>query len=396
MQERAQTMEPETPAPREETPAAALVAPAPLVMAHPARCVTLRRAAKACQACVEACPAACLTVEGNAVTVNEAACVECGVCVSVCPSAVFELTRFGEGMLEDALDDALALHERVTVTCRRAPARAEGDTGPRVMVECLAVLGEVSLAMALQEGGEIELQAPCEKCQLVTGREVIESNVARARVLLSLMEGAGAVSFTLVEPGEGGVDAGGLSRRDVLRGFGRDLARAALSRLETLRRFEIPNGRLTAEMIPSRKRKLNRLIGGLARKEAELTEAGSPFRIVEVSQACEVKTCYACASYCPSQALRRVEEPQNVWLEFTGVKCLKCESCADLCPRGAISYRERFAVSALAAEPVLFNVAEKKQCVKCERPFTPKGSEVVCPACNKFGNFVKYLISDKT
>ena len=80
MQERAQTMEPETPAPREDIPATAPAAPAPppLVVAYPARCVTLRRAGKACAACVEACPTACLKVEGNAVTVNEAACVECG------------------------------------------------------------------------------------------------------------------------------------------------------------------------------------------------------------------------------------------------------------------------------------------------------------------------------
>ena len=47
------------------------------------RCVVVRNRNSSCRRCVRACPADAITVRGNNVTLDNAACVSCGACTVV-------------------------------------------------------------------------------------------------------------------------------------------------------------------------------------------------------------------------------------------------------------------------------------------------------------------------
>jgi NAD-dependent dihydropyrimidine dehydrogenase PreA subunit len=44
-----------------------------------------------CSACLDSCPVACLKMDGDKVTVDEAACIDCGACIGNCPTEALSI-----------------------------------------------------------------------------------------------------------------------------------------------------------------------------------------------------------------------------------------------------------------------------------------------------------------
>lgn len=365
-----------------------------LLSINPDACIYVRSGFSKCRICADFCPTGCLDLVDGSIAFNASACVECGICVTVCPSSVFALSRFGEGALLDALDEAYEKAPAVTLTCGKKKLTASDGSGPSVPAPCLAVLGEVHLVRLVLNGAQkVTLMAPCGECEVYSGADVIGWTVERASHLLgTLGENPSAITFEKIQTGKNALQpaASPVSRRSFLKDVGATLALKAISSLEAPIKPEVVNGRLSAVTLSLRRRKLNGVVSKTP-AEIELTEKDSPFRVVTIDSNCAA--CWACGSYCPTGALERDEMGEGVFIRFTVSKCVKCFDCAELCPEKALHYSESFPLSALRGGPVTLAYRPKMLCEACEKPFMPKGSETRCPACVKWEKFQGQLLS---
>lgn len=357
-------------------------------------CIYARSGFSKCRICADFCPTGCLDLADGSIAFNASSCLECGICVTVCPSSVFSLSRFGEGALLDALDEAYEKAPVVTLTCGRKGSPAFDGAQPSVPAPCLAVLGEVHLVRLAANGAEkVTLMAPCGECEVYSGADVIGWTVERASHLLGILGGnPSAITFEKAQTGEEALRpaASQVSRRSFLKDVGSTLALKAISGLEAPIKLEAPNGRLSAVMLSLRRRKLNSVVSK-APDGTQLTEKNSPFRVVTIDSKCTA--CWACGSYCPTGALARDEMGDGVFVRFTAAKCVKCFDCAGLCPEKALSYNETFPLSAVKDGPVTLVYRPKTLCEACEKPFMPRGSETRCSACVKWEKFQRQLFS---
>lgn len=357
-------------------------------------CIYVRSGFSKCRICADFCPAGSLTLVDGAIAFNASSCVECGICVTVCPSSVFSLSRFGEGSLLDRLDEAFEKAPVVTLTCGKKKLTASDGSELSAPAPCLAVLGEAHLVRLVANGAQkVTLRAPCAKCEVYDGADVIGWTVERASYLLGILgENPSAITFENAETGENAqqLATSQVSRRSFLRDVGSTLALKAISRLEAPIKPGVANGRLSAVTLSLRRRKLNGLVSK-APAGTGLTEKNSPFRVVTIDSKCSA--CWACGSYCPTGALARDEMNEGVFIRFTAAKCVKCFDCAELCPEKALSYDESFPLSALRDGAVTLVYRPKMLCEACEKPFMPKNFETRCAACVKWEKFQKQLFS---
>ena len=80
------------------------------------RCVVVRNRNSSCRRCVRACPADAITVRGNNVTLDNAACVSCGACTVVCPvEALVPLDPTDAELASGAARSASALDGTVVI-----------------------------------------------------------------------------------------------------------------------------------------------------------------------------------------------------------------------------------------------------------------------------------------
>lgn len=357
-------------------------------------CIYMRSGFSKCRICADFCPTTCLDLVDGSIVFTGSSCVECGICVTVCPSSVFSLSRFGEGVLLDALDEAHEKEPIVTLTCGKKKLMAADGSGPSVPAPCLAVLGEVHLVRLVTNGAQkVTLTAPCGECEVYNGADVIGWTVERASNLLGILgANPSAITFENIQTGKTALQsaASPVSRRSFLKDAGSKLALKAISSFEAPVKTEAPNGRLSPVMLSLRRRKLNAL-ASKAPDQTELTEKNSPFRAVTIDSNCAV--CWACGSYCPTGALERDEMGDGVYINFTASKCVKCFDCAELCPQKALSYHETFPISAVKDGPVTLVYRPKTLCEACEKPFMPNGSETRCSACAKWEKFQRQVLS---
>ncbi|MBF0291844.1 MAG: 4Fe-4S binding protein [Nitrospinae bacterium] len=365
----------------------------PLSINHEA-CIYMRSGFSKCRICVDFCPTTCLDLVDGSIVFTESSCVECGICATVCPSSVFSLSRFGEGALLDALDEAYEKDPVVTLTCGKKKLMAPDGSEPSVPAPCLAVLGEIHLVRLVANGAQkVTLTAPCAECEVYNGADVIGWTVDRASSLLGILGwNTSAITFDKTQASQRALQpvTSPVSRRSFLKDVGSKLALKAISSFEASVKTEVANGRLLPSNLSLRRRKLNAALAK-APEETQLTENNSPFRVVTVDSKCTA--CWACGSYCPTGALERDEMGEGVFIRFTASKCVKCFDCAELCPEKALHYSETFPSYAVKSAPSTLVYRPKTLCESCEKPFMPKGSETRCPACVKWEKFQRQLLS---
>ena len=267
----------------------------------PERCLLERGAVGGCTACLDACPKGAVDLSGNVVKIDEAACTGCGLCVQACPGTALE---YPLAPLQEALAKG-----RGTLRCSRAPGQGEE-------VLCLGRLTPGLLAWGASRIGPLTLvRGECRTCR-VGGPEVprrLERAAAEARRYYPDLR-----LRVTTEPQPGPA----LGRREVFRsllGATRRVAAEALPEPPP----ELAPG--DEEPLPAELR-LRRLA---ALRAGEVRWPG-----VRVREGCTL--CPVCQNACPTAAILRRREGEEMVLELELERCTGCAACVNSCPEGAV------------------------------------------------------------
>lgn len=341
-------------------------------------CVRHWNHASGCRLCADGCPTQAIALPpwesegaGQAVTLDPAACVECGYCLHACPTGVFTGRDETDRLLQTAA--ALPVRAEIDLACRYAPVR-EAEPGVDAIVEaggCLAALGAaayVGLAAAGVERIGVRVEG-CGQCPIGSLVTAIAQAAETAGVLA-------AIPITVKDaPTPGAVrkpvhatHARPISRRGLWQRLAGGGARPAAP---TPTEVEEPEG--GGKRLPSERKAL---LGALAELPAERRANGPAFPRLSVAATCTA--CQVCANVCPTGAILFAADGETFSLQFAPLACTDCGLCLQLCapqalqPAGKLAYDD--------AHPAVLHTGQQRECKRCRALFAGAGD--LCPACD--------------
>ncbi|HSP70903.1 MAG TPA: 4Fe-4S binding protein [Gaiellaceae bacterium] len=291
-----------------------------------------------CRLCVDACPHAALEAEPRRIVVDAARCDGCGLCVAACPRGAVDLPAASPAEYEARLDALLtAGADALVFSCRHA--RLDAASWAPVEVPCAAMVTPGWVLQALVHGAGTVAVVPCGDC--FCGDQT-ERRVSYLRELLTLLGDEHATARVQLRPE---AEPPGLP---------------PLARSRSPQRLSEPVA--TAEVL--------RGLGDVG----SLVHDASPLGLVEVSdEACTA--CGACATVCPTGALRLDQTAGDASISFDAAACVGCGRCALACPEaanGAIATERTTDLGALARGRVALKREPLVRCQSCGRPIAPR------------------------
>ena len=352
---------------------------------HPGRCLNHRHAGAHCTACVDACPAQAIALDGATPHLDTDACVRCGVCAAICPTDSFvapidyakKLCETVANLPQGPIALVCAVHPAPDVTTANITAAKE-----LVVVQhrrCLAALSVAHL-LDLSAGGRRSLwldDSPCAACPIGAAQQTLAHTVDAARTVL---HSSGLPSALLlhserpptadVQPRRVTLHDGAqpaISRRALLA-FLRPQRPAAQGTpfAHNLLQAGAPLSERLPQATPPSRRRLLTVMGALPATEAgELTTAGTPFGAVQVDGA-RCSGCGLCARFCPTGALHLTQADDRFALTFQPAVCIDCAICVVTCPEQAVSLGDTVSLAAILTDEVApLATGELVKCVGC-------------------------------
>ncbi|MGO8910303.1 MAG: 4Fe-4S binding protein [Bradyrhizobium sp.] len=332
-------------------------------------CVHSRSKLTGCHRCLDLCPTAAITPDGDHVKINSEVCAGCGQCAAACPT----------GAASYALPPADALLHKLRAML--LTYREAGGSNPVVLVHDSQHGSALIDALARHGDG-----LPANVLPL-TVNEVTQ--VGLEAVAASFAYGAAAMRFLLrAKPLH---DVSGLCQTiamaDVIvsgLGFlGRrvatvetndpDVLGEALRAIEPAPAVERP---ATFRTVGKRRDLLRLALQELHRVAPAPTDVialpqGAPFGTVTVNtDGCTL--CLSCVSACPTGALR--DNPERPVLKFVEDACVQCGLCQSTCPEKVITLKPQIDFRAARAPPLIIKEEEPALCMRCNKPFGVKST----------------------
>ena len=338
----------------------------PNVAVEQSYCLKVRNRNSHCSRCVDACPAACISIRDNKVSFEAALCMGCLSCTAVCPTGALRPKRQTDAALYSAAADVLAATPgQIVFACEALANAAKGAYDERflVKVKCVASIDVTALVHWASKGAEALILAcgDCancpmgEKCPGTAQRAVDTANLllatwnspARAKVVAKLPSNTrlteelgydpkrrGFFSDVRVEARKAAMDAGEVAMERALGGRKEE---SIISKIKVG-----ANGVLPLLDMPRRRRLLEAL-DALGEPADEMIGTDLFCQVVIDPEKC--KACRICATFCPAGALFKFHTKSGK----IGVKqkvrdCVGCRCCTEVCLHGALElYSEVFA-----------------------------------------------------
>ncbi len=306
----------------------------------------------ACTACRDVCPVDAITVHGATVRIGET-CRKCGLCVAACPTEVFASHKVEPMMLYDNIARVATAYEQCYITCTRALGRLPKEN--EILLPCVGALPRELWFNLLCEFPNISVYLPlgiCDRCRTVTGEEafsmaiadaeewsgesvgleVEESDLTREQKraykrsqFVSSVTQAGTRMVSRANPALAGAQA--VAKRL------QDHSRQITELQQTLEKAVGAQSTRNKRRLLTRKRRL--LMAGLQKYPDLADELLLAFPEVDSSR-CTM--CEDCVSACTVHALELSPEG---FVRLEPSYCVNCGACAEVCPEGAISMKER-------------------------------------------------------
>jgi ferredoxin len=335
----------------------------------PEICVHSRSRLTGCHRCLDLCPTAAITPDGDHVKINAEVCAGCGQCAAACPT----------GAASYALPPADALLHKLRAML--LTYREAGGSNPIVLVHDGQHGNALIDALARHGDG-----LPANVLPL-TVNEVTQ--VGLEAVAASFAYGAAGIRFLLrarplhdiiglsqtIAMADAIVSGLGFSGRRVaaIETDDPDVLGATLRAIEPAPAVEHPATFKTV----GKRRDLLRLALHELHKVAPapveviaLPEAAPLGAITVDTDGCTL--CLSCVSACPTGALR--DDPERPMLKFVEDACVQCGLCQSTCPEKVITLKPQIDFRAARAPARIIKEEEPALCIRCNKPFGVKST----------------------
>ena len=339
---------------------------------YPYRCVVMRNRNASCMRCAEACTSGAIAVTGDELTVDPELCVGCGTCATVCPTCALEARHPNDAELAQRAQGALAANDGVAVVVCDAKWEAAGGRVDPAKVARVTCLGRVeeSLICALAAQGATEIRlvhGDCASCARNVACETYELVVETANALLEVWDAPVRAELRSTLPmgvraqdepremlgigyDEGRraffADLGTVAGEAVAAGFAggaesqgaEDPDVPASGARQAARRMKVMDDGTLPHFVPDRRERLLDSLAELGEPAEGTLDTRLWGRVVIDPSTC--KSCYMCATFCPTGALRKFVDGADAGVEHIPGDCVKCRCCTDVCPTNALVLHE--------------------------------------------------------
>lgn len=351
----------------------------------PYRCVVMRNRNASCLRCAEACTSGAIAVTDDGLEVDPELCVGCGTCATVCPTCALEARHPNDAALYQQASQALAANNgRAVVVCDTRWEAAAGRIDPAKVprVTCLGRVEESLMVGLVAEGatsvrlvhgdcGSCSRNVACETYPLVmeTANELLEAWGSPVRVELSeklptSVRASGETAASGADPAlaydesrrQLFTQTGDLVGEAVAVGLGPDEA-SEVGQLtgaqQAVRFMKVMSDGTLPHFLPDRRERLLDSLASLGEAADVALDTRLWGRVTIDTSAC--KSCYMCATFCPTGAIRKFVDGDDAGVEHIPGDCVKCRCCTDVCPTNALTLHE----DVMAREVVAGEVVER-------------------------------------
>ena len=330
------------------------------IAVHEERCISVRNRNADCLRCVEACTSGALAYRAGELLVEPERCIGCGTCATACPTCAIELRNPTDAELTAQLKHSIvATKGHPVIVCEQALEAANvaaDDASAACAVPCLGRMDESALVgLAAYRAFDATLACgSCETCPHAPG---------------------GALVREVVEPGGSHGQAGsdGVGRRDFFRSAKDASTRAAgaavAEELGMVEAEPVPaahrkvgaDGTLS-QFVPTRRVRLYNYLQHVGQPTADEVETRVIGAVSIDAQKCS--SCRMCAVFCPTGAIKKLDEGGVFGIVHRPSACMQCRLCEHICPEQAIAVSGRV--------PIKQFMGKEAVCFAMKRPtWTP-------------------------
>jgi ferredoxin len=332
-------------------------------------CVHSRSKLTGCHRCLDLCPTAAITPNGDHVKINPEVCAGCGQCAAACPT----------GAATYALPPADALLHKLRAML--LTYREAGGSNAIVLFHDTQHGGALIDALARHGDGLPAHVLPFAVNEVTqVGLEAVVASFAygaagircllRARPLHDIS----GLSQTIAMADAIASGLGFLGRRiGTIETDDPDGLGETLRAIEPAPEVERP---ATFKTVGKRRELLRLALHELHRVAPAPADVialpeGAPLGAISVNVGgCTL--CLSCVSVCPTGALR--DDPERPVLKFVEDACVQCGLCQSTCPEKVITLKPQIDFRASRAPPLMIKQEEPALCIRCNKPFGVKST----------------------
>ncbi len=359
------------------------------IAVHEERCISVRNRNADCLRCVEACTSGALAYRDNELLVEPERCIGCGTCATACPTCAIELRNPTDAELTAQLKHSIvATKGHPVIVCETALEAADvaADDAPAAcVVPCLGRMDESALVgLAAYRAFDATLACgSCETCRHAPGGALMRDVVEGSRNLLEAFGSSMPVDVVecvperVLAPGaSGGSDGQGgdgvgrrgffgsakaASTRAASAAVAEELGMAGAEPVPAAYRKVEADGTLS-HFVPTRRVRLYNYLQHVGQPVADEVETRVIGAVSIDADRCS--SCRMCAVFCPTGAIKKLDEDGVFGIVHRPSACMQCRLCERICPEQAITVSGRV--------PIKQFMGKEAVCFAMKRPtWTP-------------------------
>lgn len=324
---------------------------------RPLQCSRLRHQLSKCQLCSDCCPSGAISW-GKSFNLDADKCTGCGICATACPNSVFEVNNPSNEVLLQKIAAGLRHSRRIIFVCSRYQQgidTASIKMDDIVTVPCLGRIDESILVGGIALGAEAMglIDAFCHDCDFKSGWSIAQQTSVTANKILGMFGISEKVYFSaripvlrekkMVVAVQSSDLSGKLySRRNFFKAMTQETKKATILAASSIINRDEDNGKAEIRKsglpfyLPSKRKLLLNSVKKLGQPACSPISADIlPFYQLKIDDNCT--GCGMCAYFCPTGALKKIEQTGKVAITFQLSNCTKCNLCQEICYQGSIS-----------------------------------------------------------
>jgi MinD superfamily P-loop ATPase len=354
------------------------------IAVHEQRCISLRNRNAGCTRCMDVCTSGALSYKDNTAAVDSALCIGCGTCATACPSSAIEILSLSDEELTARIKAAIVATEgHPAIACQVAVDTSLGEGVDESLVCVVPCLGRVDesilIGAAAYKAKQVSLFChDCGHCAHAPAKAMIDEVIKSSGSILTAF--GSPLTIVLSEDihalasscNNADTVEEGLSRRDfffLVKHRSVSVVREATEYQagRSPQSAELPAGTpfekvgrtgTLSQFVPSRRVRIYNYLRQLGKPVTKQVDSRIVGSLVIAEDRCNA--CRMCAVFCPTGAIKKLDDGKNFGIAHWPCACMQCRLCESLCPKEAIAVDSRVSVDTFLGKKAVMYQMERQ------------------------------------